>query len=172
MDFVGNDAWFTVLLVLHVVGAVIGLGPTFAYSVLGPLSAKSGPEGGLALMEGMQKIEDRIVNPILLTMQPLTGVGLIFNRGLNNDFFASDKLWLIGGISAYAVATYIALAIANPTQKRMIALAKSGDAATPAFGALATKMSKVGPVLAMLGVVVVVLMAWKPGGNCGPLIRC
>jgi hypothetical protein len=168
--FVGNNAWFGVLITVHVLGAVIGLGPTFAFPILGPLASKSGPEGGMALMEGMLKIDNGIVNPILLTVQPLTGALLIWNRGLNNNFFSTGRLWLIGGIVAYLIATALALGVMDPTIHGMIRMGREGKGGTPEFGALAKKVQTFGPIMTVLGVIIVLLMIWKPGSHC--LYQC
>jgi predicted integral membrane protein DUF2269 len=164
--FVGSNVWFGVLISIHVVGAVVGLGPTFAFAIMGPLAGKVSPEGGLGIMEAMDKIEWRIVNPILLTIQPATGALLIWNRGLNHNFFTGDRAWLIGGIGAYLAATIIALGIMDPALKSMIRMAKGGQGGTPEFGALAKRSATFGPILTVLGLTIVVLMIWKPGSGC------
>lgn len=172
MDFVGNDAWFTVLLVLHVAGAVIGLGPTFTFAILGPLAGKSGPQGGLAILEGMHKIERGLVLPILLTVQLLTGIGLIFNRGLNEGFFDSRNTWLTTSLGFYAAAILLAIFKATPAIAKMIELGKAGKGGTPEFVKYAGVNQKVGPILTLLSVAIIVLMVWKPGSGCGDLLRC
>jgi uncharacterized membrane protein len=168
--FVNNNTWFGVLITLHVLGAVIGLGPTFAFGLLGGMAEKMPGPGGLALMEGILKIENSIANPILLTVQPLTGALMIWNRGLNNHFFSVNRLWLIGGIAAYMIAVVIALLIMDPSIHKMITLAKGGQAETPEFGGYAQKVKAFGPILTVLGLVIVVLMIWKPGSHC--LYQC
>lgn len=168
--FVANNAWFGVLLTIHVVGAVVGLGPTFAYSILGPLAGKVSPEGGLALLEGIDLVENKLVNPILLTTQPLTGALLIWNRGLDHDFFVRQRLWLIAGIFAYVIAVIIALGVQGPAIRKLIRLGRSGQGGTPEFGATVRITQIYGPILTILGLVIVVLMIWKPGSGC--LYQC
>ncbi len=54
-SFVYNDTWFALLLVLHVSGAIIGLGPSFAFSIIGPAIGKQeAPAASLALMKVME----------------------------------------------------------------------------------------------------------------------
>jgi uncharacterized membrane protein len=171
-SFVGNDSWFGVLLSIHVIGAVIGLGPTFAFGILAGLGKKATPEGGLAILESVLALEDKLVNPILLTTQPLTGALLIWNRGLNNDFFSVQRIWLMVGIGAYVLATAIALGIMDPSLRKMIQLGRAGHGDTPEFGKLAMTADRFGPILAILGMTVLVMMVWKPGSGCGPLYRC
>jgi len=170
--FVGNTTWFGILISIHVVGAIVGLGPTFAFGILGGLGKKASPEGGLAILEGVLRLEDRLVNPILLTTQPATGVLMIFNRGLNHDFFSVHHIWLIAGIAAYLIATAIALGIMDPSIRRMIGMARGGEGGTPAFGAFAAKVDTFGPILTLLGLIIIVMMIWKPGSGCGGIYRC
>jgi hypothetical protein len=169
--FAGNNAIFGVLLTLHIMGAVIGLGPTFAFPILGAMGKKATPEGGLSLLEATLNLEKQIVNPILLTVQPLSGALMIWNRGLNNDFFSGRRLWLIGGIVAYVIATVIALRIMDPALHKMIQLGRAGQGESPEFAANGAKVQKFGPVLGVLAVIILVLMIWKPGSGC-PAFQC
>jgi hypothetical protein len=171
--FVGNQTWFTFLLLIHVSGAIIGLGPTFAFSIIGPAIGKQEqPAGSMALMEIMEKIERGMVLPILLVTQLASGILLIFNRGLNHNFFTSGRAWLVAGIGVYIVAMAISLGINTPGLGKMIKMAKSGQAGTPEFGKLVKRSQTFGPILTVLALAIMILMIWKPGGHCGPLIRC
>jgi uncharacterized membrane protein len=171
--FVFNQTWFTILLILHVSGAIIGLGPSFAFSIIGPAIGKQeSPAASLALMEIMEKIEKALVLPILIVVQLATGVLLIFNRGLNHNFFSSHRAWLLGGIGIYIVAMVISLGVNTPALGKMIHMAKGGQANTPEFGRLVKISQTMGPILTVLALGIMVLMIWKPGGQCGPLIRC
>lgn len=170
--FVGNNAVFGVLITLHVMGAVIGLGPTFAFPILGALGKKATPEGGLALLEATLNLENKVVNPVLLTVQPLTGALMIWNAGLNNDFFSTRRLWLIIGIVAYVIATFIALRILDPAIHKMIQLGRSGQGMSPEMQSLGAKADRFGPVMGVLAIIILVMMIWKPGSGCGALYRC
>jgi hypothetical protein len=172
LAFVGNNTWFSVLLVIHVMGAIIGLGPSFTFSIIGPAAGKQeSPAAALALMEIMEKIERALVLPILLVVQLGSGILLIFNRGLNVGFFSSHRAWLVAGIGVYIVAMAISLGINTPGLVKMIAKAKAGQI-DEEFGKLAKRAQTFGPILTVLGLAIMVLMIWKPGSSCGPLLRC
>lgn len=167
--FVGNNAWFGVLLTIHVLAAVIGLGPTFAFGIMGPLAGKVGqesPPAGLGILIAMETIAGRLVEPILLTVTPISGAMLIWNRGLNHDFFSKQRLWLIVSMAVYLSAVLLANLVQNPALKKMIGLAKGGQGGSPEFGALAARTAKVGPVLGIFALTMIVLMVWKPGSGC------
>ena len=171
--FVGNQTWFTVLLVIHVFGAIIGLGPSFAFSIIGPAIGKQdSPQGAMALMEIMEKIEQALVLPILLVVQLGSGILLIFNRGLNHGFFSSHRAWLLIGIGLYIVAMTISLGVNTPGLKKLISMAKSGQAGTPEFGRIVKRNQMMGPILTLLALGIMLVMVWKPGSGCGALLRC
>jgi len=171
--FVFNNTWFTILLVLHVSGAIIGLGPSFAFSIIGPAIGKQeSPAASLALMKIMEKIEKGLVLPILIVVQLGTGILLIFNRHLDQGFFHSNRRWLLAGIGIYIVAMVISLGVNVPATGKMIHMAEAGQANTPEFGRLVKISQTMGPILTVLALGIMVLMIWKPGGQCGPLLRC
>ena len=51
-------------------------------------------------------------------------------------------------------------------------MAESGQAGTPEFNKLVALQMKLGPILGILGTVILVLMIWKPGSGCSPPGRC
>lgn len=150
-----------ILLLIHVGGAIIGFGPTFTFAILGPMAGKAGPQGGLAILEAMEAIEKKLVIPVAVFVQPLSGLALIFVAGYNNAFFSHYWLWI--GILLYAIAFYVSIFGQAKRLARMIELAKAGPP-TPEFIATAKRVAQMGPVVAVLLVTVIVLMVTKPGG--------
>lgn len=157
-------SYFTVLLVLHIIGAVVGIGPTYAFGVIGSMLPTAGP-GSIALMESMAKIEKVLVNPVAIFLQPVTGVLLIVETSRDKNFFKSE--WLLISIVAYIVIMILSYGVMGPGLHKMIGMAKGGQAQTPEFAALAKTQQKVGPILGVLGVLIIVLMVWKPGDALG-----
>lgn len=150
-----------VLLLIHVGGAIVGFGPTFAFSVLGPMAGRAGPNGGAALLEGIVAIEKRFVVPVALVAQPLSGIALIFVAGLATDFVRHYWLWV--SIVLYAVALYVAFFQQFPAIHRLLELAKAGPP-TPEMAALARRTQRNGPIMTLLLVLIIVLMVTKPLG--------
>ena len=150
-----------ILLLIHVAGAIIGFGPVFTFAVLGPMGGKAGPQGGLALLEGMEAIEKKLVFPVAVAVQPLSGLALIFVAGYSASFFSHYWLWI--GIVLYAIAFYLAIFGQNKRLARLIELAKAGPP-TPEFIATAKKVAQTGPIITVLLVVIIILMVTKPGG--------
>ncbi|MDQ3954073.1 MAG: DUF2269 domain-containing protein [Actinomycetota bacterium] len=153
--------YFEILILVHIASAIIGFGPTYAFSILGPMAAKrQGPEG-ITLMEGMIAVEKKLVIPAALVVQPLSGTLLIFEAGWNNSFFSHTWLWI--AILLYVTAFYLALGQQTPALEKMVAMAKDGKAQSPEFGVLASKVSKIGPALGLMLAAIIVLMVLKPG---------
>ena len=153
-------SYFTVLLALHVLGAIVGLGPTFTFGVIGSMMPNAGASA-VSLMEAMAKIEKVLVNPVALFLQPVTGVLLIVESARHRSFFQRE--WLVAAIALYVVILIISYGRTTPGLHRMIAMAKEGKAQTPEFGALAKVQQTLGPVMGMSLLVIIVLMVWKPG---------
>jgi uncharacterized membrane protein len=157
--------YFELLLLIHIAGAFIGFGPTYAFAVLGPLSGKlEGPQS-VGALKGIVAIEKRLVFPVATVVQPLTGILLIFESGRNESFFSHEWLWisLIIYIAMYYTATFVQI----PAVEKVVESAESGQAGTPGFMELVAKTKRFGPVLTIGLTVIVFLMITKPGSPDG-----
>ncbi|MEO7803784.1 MAG: DUF2269 family protein, partial [Actinomycetota bacterium] len=85
--------YFRILLFLHVLGAVVGFGPTAAFGLLHSVGQKATGPGRRAIMEGIYAVATKMATPFDF-IQPITGVLLIFNLGLNRTFFSQEWLWI------------------------------------------------------------------------------
>lgn len=170
MTFTDNQTWFTILLVIHVFFAIVGIGPSFAFAVMGPMAAKN-PEGALWIVRAMEKIEKALVAPTGWFVQWVSGVLLIFNRSSIRGNFWQEE-WLIISIVLYAAVVVLSVLNYRATHT-MIEMMESGRAGTPAFGGVAKKTATFGQIMTLFVVVIAVLMIWKPLSECaGPLLRC
>lgn len=170
MTFTDSQTWFTVLLVIHVFGAIAGIGPSFAFAVLGPMASKN-PEGALWIARAMVKVENATVKPVAWTLQWITGVLLIFNRSsIRSNFFKEE--WLVISIVLYVMI--LVLSVLNEKALHgMIGHMEAGTAGTPEFGAMAKRAATFGQVMTLFTVTIIILMVWKPLSECaGPLLRC
>lgn len=159
--------YFTILIIVHIAGAIVGIGPSFALGVLGPMSEKADDAGKLALIKAMQAIDTRLVTPVALVTQPVTGVLLIFERHINQGFFAVRHLWLIIAIVFYVVIIYMSYVVSRPRVRRMVALLEAGQGAGDEFAGLRATSKMLGPIFGVLTLAIVILMIWKPGSGCG-----
>jgi len=162
------NAYFTILVIVHIGGAIMGIGPSFALGVLGPAAAKATePAAKLALTETMVVLDSKIVTPVALVTQPLSGVLLIFNRHLNEGFFSGSRVWLMVAIALYAVILYASYIVSRPRVRRMIELLKTGGESGEEYAQLQRTSRMLGPVFGVLTTTIVILMIWKPGSGCG-----
>ena len=139
----------------------MGLGPTVTFGLLGKMAGEAeAPIAGLALMEAISKIERTLVTPVALFTQPVTGVLMILNVGLQHKFFNNYWLWI--SILLFAGILTLSFGVNNPALEKMIKMAKSGEM-TPEFGVLAKRVSKVGPFIGIMFIIIIIMMVWKPG---------
>src|SRR5690349_20157980 len=117
-------AYQTTLLVLHVLSAIVGIGATFTFGVIGPLAGKIGGPGSLALLEANQAISKRLVYPFALAVLPVSGLLMIKAFGFDHAFFSHWWLWL--SIVLYVIAAGLATGVLGPGVRKLIALGKDG----------------------------------------------
>lgn len=157
--------WFELLLLIHIAGAIIGFGPTYAFAVLGPLSGTLEPPQRLGVLKGMLAITRRLVIPVAAVIQPLTGVLLIFESGRNESFFAHEWLWI--SILLYIVVFYLAVLVQRPNVAKIVELAEGGEAGSEEFQRRVGQTRKLGPVITLGLTIIIFLMIAKPGAPEG-----
>ncbi len=153
---------FKIALLIHIAGAIIGLGPTMAFGVMGALSGKLGGQQALGIVEAMIQVERKLVTPVATVTQPVTGVLMIFLTGRDENFFSHEWLWV--SILAFSIILIIAYGIDNPMIARMVTAMKEGRTETPEFAVMNKKASRNGAIMGTLFILIIVLMVLKPGG--------
>lgn len=155
--------WNNFLLAIHVLGAVFIFGPTVAYSFIGARAKKQGAPVAWAIGT-IEFIENKWVNPLALTLQPLSGALLIINGKNQWNPFESHGRWLLIGIILYIVAIGFALFVQGANAKKALHLAEANQFG-PEFGALMKKVAMGGQFLTALLIAIIVLMVVKPGSG-------
>lgn len=148
---------FTVLLVLHVLSAVMLIGPAGAFEVLGKKAGELGPNGGVHFLKAMLEIQKKFVYPGAI-LSLVTGVWMMADTGLDRKLV--DNTWLWTSLVAYVAIMGLSTAVDTPAIKRIVAALDGGNAPDDKDIAL-TK--KIGPILGLLTAFIVVMMVWKPG---------
>lgn len=157
--------WFELLLLIHIAGAIIGFGPTFAFAVLGPLSGTLEPPQRLGVLKGMIAIAKRLVIPVAVFFQPLSGALLIFESGRNANFFSHEWLWI--AILLYVVMFYLAVLVQRPNVAKIVELAEGGEAGSEEFQRRVEQSKRLGPAITLALTLIVFLMITKPGSPEG-----
>jgi uncharacterized membrane protein len=148
------------LLSVHILAAIIGLGPTFSFAFLGIMSERQ-PAAARALQETILTISTRLVIPLVVILG-LSGVLLIGNTHDN----LSKNPWLGAGIVLYVLVLATAIFYQVPTQKKILALlGPTGGMDQPEVRKFATGQRVVGISMGLAVVVTAVLMIWKPGAG-------
>jgi uncharacterized membrane protein len=116
-----------ILLFLHIMGAIIAFGPTFAFPLIASSAAKEPQHMNFALRI-QHRIAHSLVTPLAI-FQGVTGLLLIWAIG----FEVLKQPWLILGIILYLIALAISFTQIYPALRILL----DGTATPPPAGAVA-----------------------------------
>jgi uncharacterized membrane protein len=150
--------YFHIILFLHILGAIAGFGPTFAYGFMTPL--KNDERSVRTTVETIQRIQRRLVLPVIV-IQPITGVLLIGASGRDQGFWQHEWLWI--AISIYAVLFVLAIFVDAPSRRRSLEMVRADRIGTPEFDREVKLQNTLGPILGVGVLVILILMVFKPG---------
>lgn len=143
------------LVTIHVLSAIMLLGPSSAFGVLGKRAAS--PEtGGHKMLEALLEIEHKMVIPGSI-IQLITGIWLIARLGYDQDFFSHGWLWV--SILMFLTILTLSVFVDTPAIRRTVVAANAGQAPDPKDISLAKKL---GPVFGILFIAIAFLMMTKP----------
>jgi len=163
------DWVFATLLFLHVGGAILAFGPTYAFLILGPMAGAEREHLNFAL-RFQHRVATRLVIPLAL-FQGVTGFLLVAWVG----FELFQRGWLIVAIVLYGIALAIAFGIMLPALRVLIPATSGPPPAVPPSAAggpppgppphivTARNRARMGGMInAVLVLVIVFLMVAKP----------
>jgi uncharacterized membrane protein len=149
------------LLFLHVFGAILAFGPTFAYTIMGSMAGKE-PQFANFSTRQVEAISYRLVYPLAI-FQGVTGVLLVWAASFN----VMGTGWLLAGIVLYLINLTYALTIQRKAVHRLIELTSTppapGSPPNPEIPATVKRIQRGGMFLGLMIVVIVFLMVVKPG---------
>jgi putative copper export protein len=146
---------YNLLLFLHVLSVIAGLGPTYALPGLMKLRGDP-PSAAVLRAEAVISRYATIAVAVIL----VTGIGLISTSPYVKGQFG-DAHWLHLGIALFVVLAGLGTGYAAPRMRKAVSAAESGDGA--GVRKLLDPLDKVvGPILGGLGAVIVYLMLVKP----------
>ncbi len=152
---------FQLLLFLHVMGAIIVFGPSFAFPLIAAQARKAPQHGHFAAIV-TDVIERKVIIPGAI-VQGITGVGLIIVTGVSLGSPATR--WLDIAIVLYVIAVLFAVFVQKPAAERMVELTRTPpgpEGPSPELLANGKKLQRGGMLLGLLVVVIVALMVVKP----------
>jgi uncharacterized membrane protein len=153
---------YNVVLFVHILAVVVGLGVVFTYPLLDAFARRTRVVDLVVLHRFQVFLTQRLIQPALL---------VILAAGLY--LATSDRGWSLGDgwISAtFAILIVIgglAGAVIAPTEKKLLALAEreltQGQSPSDAYEREAIKLARFGGLASLLVVVALFLMVTKPG---------
>lgn len=154
---------YKLLLTLHVVAVVVGIGATFAFPFIQGFGERKGVAATRFAMELSERIEKYLVIPLAVLLF-VFGLGLIFD---DKTGYSSDMpVWLTVAITLFLLSFATAVFVQSRFHKQALA-ALAGVADGPdlpaAYVPVGKKIQMVGGTLALATIVITVLMVWKPG---------
>ena len=148
------------LLFLHVMGAILAFGPTFAYSIMGAMAGREPQHANFSARQ-VAAIGDKLVYPLAI-FQGVTGVLLIIASGRD----LVNERWLGLAIILYAITLIYALTVQRNALHHLIEMTSTppapGSAPNPAISATVKKIQRGGMFLGAMVVIIVFLMVVKP----------
>jgi uncharacterized membrane protein len=156
--------WVPLFLFLHVMGAIVAFGPSFALPLIGAASAREPQHAHFGAVLG-EIIERRLIIPFAL-LQGVTGVLLIVGLGLD----LLNTRWLLLGIILYAINILFAIFVQAPSGARLVELTQmppggpppGAGGPPPELLATVRRLQMGGIFLTVMLVLIVILMTTKP----------
>ena len=158
-----RGTWIDVFLFLHVLGAIVAVGPTLTYALWARLGEKHGPREQAFAIKGINFVDSHMATPAFM-VQALTGIALI----LLLEISFLHTAWLLVGVGLYVLVTILAVALLAPVEKRLETLVEQ-VAADPANERVRAdkdeavrRVRSLGSLAGVLTVAIVFFMVVKP----------
>ena len=162
------DWVFLIILFLHVMGAIIAFGPTYAFIILGPMTGREPAHANFALR--FQEAHFQAADPASGDISRASPACCSSGRSGINVFATT---WLLVGIVLYVIALATAFMVLIPTTAKLVEAtstpppppapgAPPPSGPPPHIAALVRRARMAGMFNATLIVVIVFLMVTKP----------
>ncbi len=154
---------FPYLLFLHILGAIVAFGPTFAFPFIGSMGGGEPQHANFATRVS-NTLAHRLVYPIGITL-PITGAAMMVVRGDN----PSDRAywWLGLAIVLYVIAYGYSYFVQSKLVGQVIAMTSAppppgASGPPPELPALVSRIQRGGMATSVLLVSIIFLMVVKP----------
>lgn len=146
--------FYSILLIIHVLAAIIGIGATFAFPVISN-SARNLPQlkHTLDLLKRLESFP-KIGGALLI----ITGIIMGF---LTPAYF--KEIWFVGSIILYIVVEFLIYVVIGLKMKKVVPLVMSseGDEIPNEYMAVAKSTAPLHMVVTLLAVVIIIFMSVK-----------
>ena len=154
---------FPYLLFLHVLGAIVAFGPTFAFPFIGAMG-RAEPQHGNFAVRVSETLGHRLVYPIGITL-PITGAAMILVRGINP---LDRPFWWLGlAIVLYVIAYGYSYFFQSKLVARVIEITSTppppgASGPPPELPPIAARIQRGAMVMTILLLTIIFLMVVKP----------
>ena len=155
---------FELLVFLHLVAVVVGIGTVFLNGVYANISMKRQGAEGLAVSEAnfeVSALAEKFIYAI-----PVFGILAVL---ASDDAYDFAETWIWLSTLLYVIAIGISHSIVIPGHRRMNELSRAmgsgqgGQAEGEEMASIGKRMAPAGLALDLLALVIIGLMVWKPG---------
>lgn len=147
--------YYQLLLIVHLITVVVGIGGVMLNGLYGAQAKKAGPNGGNAIVRANFAVTELAMYFIYAI--PVTGILMV----LKDPRWDFSDTWVAASIVLYVLAIGNAHMNLIPGSKRMIELTQGPP--TPEVEAMGKKLAIAGTTNELIVVALIVLMVWKPG---------
>jgi len=147
--------YYQLLLVIHLLTVIAGIGTVVLNGVYGNEAKKAGPNGGNAVVRA--NFEVTKIAEIIIYLIPVTGILMV----IKSPVWDFSDTWVMVSIALYVLALGNAHMNLIPGSKKMIELTQGPPG--PEMEAWGKRLAIAGTVSNLIVVALVVMMVWKPG---------
>lgn len=147
---------FTTVKFIHILLAIIAFGFNATYA-LWIIRAEKHPEHLDFALRGVKILDDYFANPAYLLLL-VSGLTMVFLAGYN----LLITFWLITALVLWLVVIVLGYAVYTPTLSQQIRVLATSGAESAEFHRLSNRETGVGITLAVLVLLILVMMVFKP----------
>lgn len=147
--------YYELLLVVHIITVVVGIGTVSLNGIYGAQAKKAGPNGGNAVVRANFAVSS--IAEYFIYAIPVTGILMV----LEHEAWDFEQTWVWLSIVLYVAAVGVSHGVLRPSSKRMIEL--TAGPPTPEVDVVGKKLAMAGMTNELIAVALIVLMVWKPG---------
>ena len=147
---------FTTVKFIHILLAIIAFGFNATYA-LWIIRAEKHPEHLDFALRGVKILDDYLANPAYLLLL-VSGLTMVFLAGYN----LLTTFWLITALVLWLVVIVLGYAVYTPALSRQIRVLATSGAESAEFRKLSNREMVVGITLAVLVLLILVMMVFKP----------
>ena len=147
---------FTTVKFIHILLAIIAFGFNATYA-LWIIRAQQHPEHLDFALRGVKILDDYFANPAYLLLL-VSGLTMVFLAG----YQLLTTFWLVSALVLWLVAIVLGYGVYTPTLSRQIRVLAASGAESAEFLKLSNRGRVVGITLAVLVLLILVMMVFKP----------